>query len=87
MIRRLLFATSLVLVCAAPLIAQGVTVSGTVVDETGARVPGAVVTLAGPNVRATSTTDAAGEYRFTDIASGNYEISVMASGFASARPA
>jgi outer membrane receptor for ferrienterochelin and colicins len=85
MIRRLLVAASLVLVCTAPLLGQGVTVSGTVLDETGARVPGAAVTLVGPNVRATSTTDATGEYRFTGIAPGTYEISVVASGFASGR--
>jgi outer membrane receptor for ferrienterochelin and colicins len=85
MIRRVLLAASLLFVCAAPLMAQGVSVSGTVLDETGARVPGAVVTLIGANTRATNTTDAAGEYRFTGVAPGTYEISVMASGFAAGR--
>jgi outer membrane receptor protein involved in Fe transport len=85
MIRPLALAGSLLLVCTTTLAAQGVTVSGTVVDETGARVPGAAVTLSGPSGRATSTTDATGEYRFTGIAPGEYEITVAASGFASGR--
>jgi outer membrane receptor for ferrienterochelin and colicins len=85
MICRLVLAGSLLLVCTTTLAAQGVTVSGTVVDETGARVPGAAVTLSGPGGRATSTTDATGEYRFTGIAPGEYEITVAATSFASGR--
>ena len=84
---RLMFAAGLLLGWSSTVLAQGVPVSGNVVDESGASVPGAVVTLAGPNGRATSTTDATGQYRFTAVQSGEYEISVLASGFATGRRA
>jgi outer membrane receptor for ferrienterochelin and colicins len=76
--------TSLVfLASVAPAMAQGVVVSGTVVDESGARVPGATVTLTGPPGRETRVTNAAGEYQFVSVVPGDYQVSAASSGFAS----
>jgi outer membrane receptor for ferrienterochelin and colicins len=85
MTQRLLLMAFLLFVCTTALIAQSVIVTGTVVDETGGRVPGAAVTMIGANGRAFGTTDSNGEYRFTDIEPGDYEISVMVMGFAPGR--
>jgi iron complex outermembrane receptor protein len=72
------------LVCAAPAVAQTSVVTGTVVDESGAAVPGATVTLSSPSMREVTTTDLTGEYRFANIAAGTYQISVLLVGFAPA---
>jgi outer membrane receptor protein involved in Fe transport len=59
-------------------------VSGTISDETGAVLPGAVVTLSGPALQGsrTATTDAQGKYRFVNIPAGdNYRITATLSGF------
>jgi outer membrane receptor protein involved in Fe transport len=81
MIRRLLV---ILLVLYAPsAFAQGTTVSGTVADPSGARVPGATVTLTATKVLDLRITDTAGEYRFVDIPPGDYEIVVTLPGFAS----
>ena len=64
--------------------AQTGSVSGTVVDESGAGVPGATVTLSGASLRETSVTGLTGEYRFATVAPGTYEISVLLVGFAPA---
>ena len=85
MTRRMLFVALLFLACASPVMAQGVAVSGTVVDETGARVPGATVTLSGANRRETRATDMSGEYRFTDVPPGSYEVTAASSGFSSGK--
>src|SRR5687768_1904809 len=82
---RMLVLAFVFLLSASPSFAQGVIVSGTVVDESGALVPGATVTLAMGNLRDTRTTDAAGEYRFRDVAPGEYEVSAMSPGFSSDR--
>lgn len=83
---RLLLPAFLWLACTTQVFAQGVTVSGTVVDESGGRVPGATVLLTGP-VRDARVTDSAGEYRFARVPPGDYEIVASTSGFASARTA
>jgi outer membrane receptor protein involved in Fe transport len=83
--KRMLAVWCLVLTCMQPVFAQSATVSGTVTDSTGARVPGATVTLSGPNRRETKITDRNGDYRFDDVPGGTYEISVLATGFATAR--
>ena len=83
---RLLLPAFLLLACTTQVFAQGANVSGTVVDESGARVPGATVMLTGP-VRDTRVTDSTGEYRFARIPPGDYEIVASTSGFASARTA
>jgi len=62
-------------------------IQGIVTDPSGAAVAQAKVTLQNldTHVTATTTTDAAGGYRFLSLAPGNYQISVEATGFSSAR--
>jgi len=48
-------------------------------------VPGASVTLTGPNVRATTYSDGGGAYRFASLVAGTYAIDITLSGFAPAR--
>ena len=62
-------------------------VEGTVTDPSGAAVTGAEVTLrhVDTGLVRSQQTDAAGFYRFPLLPLGNYELSVSASGFASAR--
>jgi outer membrane receptor protein involved in Fe transport len=62
--------------------AQTGSVSGTVVDESGGVVPGATVTLTGQATRETTITGPAGEYRFSNLAAGTYQLAVSLSGFA-----
>jgi outer membrane receptor protein involved in Fe transport len=64
--------------------AQTSTVSGTVIDPSGAVVPGATVTLAGQAGTSSTTTGAQGDYVFRDVASGTFRITVTLSGFAPA---
>ena len=58
------------------------TLAGAVLDPLGARVPGAAVTLLGEaGLAGAGTTDAAGEYEFTNLAPGRYQVVATASGF------
>lgn len=63
------------------------TVIGVVSDPTGAVVPGATVTVtdAATGTPHTTTTNDQGRYVFTNIAPGNYNISVTKSGFSAAK--
>jgi iron complex outermembrane receptor protein len=61
--------------------AQTGMVSGTVVDESGGVVPGATVTLTGAGTRQTTISGSKGEYRFANLASGTYELTISLSGF------
>ena len=56
---------------------------GTVVDQTGAAVPGAAVeiTNTATGVKSTTTTNMSGEYRFNNILVGNYDIKIARAGF------
>src|SRR5688572_30801496 len=77
------FAWTLVLtfVMASAAFAQQLSLSGTVRDTTGA-VPGATVTLASAGAQiGTTTTDKSGNYRFTGLAAGSYELTVTMRGF------
>jgi outer membrane receptor protein involved in Fe transport len=67
---------------AAMAAAQNVNVSGTVNDESGLPVPGATVTLAGGSVHHTTTTSGEGQYVFTNVPAGTYEVTVTLAGFA-----
>ena len=60
-------------------------IKGTVTDHTGGVVPGAIVTLSIGDVRRSVTTGAGGDYRFTAVAPGKYELSVLMPGFAVAK--
>jgi hypothetical protein len=60
------------------------TIAGTVMDQSGDPVADATVTLYGPTLPGGSNalqTDAAGAFRFTDLAAGNYRIGASKSGF------
>jgi iron complex outermembrane receptor protein len=81
MIGRLFLTVGVLLTLATPALAQGASVSGTVVDQSGAVVPGAAVTLSGPNVRENRTSGSSGAYRFDNVPAGTYEISVLLVGF------
>jgi len=64
--------------------AAAVAVEGTVKDGVGLAVAGAIVTLetaAGAEQR-TTTTDQAGAFHFGDVATGSYNVTVAAGGFA-----
>jgi hypothetical protein len=59
--------------------------SGTVTDQTGAAIPGAKLTLSSESTsfKTSLVTDASGEYNFTDVAPGTYDLNVIATGFQS----
>ena len=82
----LLFSTGLPLAAAA----QGVgAIGGTVVDASGAVLPGATVTLANPGTiggNQTTVSDERGTYRFTRLVPGRYEVRAELQGFRSAVP-
>ena len=77
-------AVCLVVAAAVSAHAQTARVTGTVVDEQGAGVPGATVQLAGPSGRALSTTTTGGAYEFSNVAAGTYEVTATIVGFAPA---
>jgi outer membrane receptor protein involved in Fe transport len=54
------------------------------VDQSGGRVPGAIVTLFGLDARRSVTTGVSGDFRFTRVSPGTYEVAVLMSGFAPA---
>lgn len=64
-------------------------VQGTVEDQSGAAIPGAVVTLTntGTNIKADTKSDASGVYRFVSLAPGSYVVSASKKGFAETRTA
>src|SRR5438552_15837775 len=70
-----------VVASAVPAAAQNATLSGTVVDESGAGVPGATVQLAGPGGNTSTTSGPKGEYSFRDLARGTYRVTATLSGF------
>jgi outer membrane receptor protein involved in Fe transport len=67
-----------------PADAQTTNVSGTVVDQSGASLPGATVALVGPAHDATTTSGARGDYAFRNVPSGTYRVTITLSGFAPA---
>ncbi len=60
------------------------TISGTVSDASGARIPGATVKVEGAAFVRTATTDSDGFYRMLQVPPGVYKVGVTASNFASA---
>ena len=72
----------LVLVAASLAVAQETTggVAGTVSNDVGSSIEGAVVEAAGPMGRVSTTTDAAGKYRFPRLALGDYSVIVSLDG-------
>ena len=85
---RLLALANLVLVCAAPALAQSTSaLQGQVFDSSGAVLPGATITLRNQSraVVLSARTDAEGRYRLSAIPVGPYEVIAAASGFGSER--
>ncbi len=77
---------SLALLClAGPASAQRVTgtVAGSVKDDSGAVLPGATITIKGPNIvgTQTTTTNEHGLYRFAALPPGSYDLSFALTGF------
>ena len=69
----------LVLCGAVSSLAQNSILRGVVTDESGAVVPNATVTLAGPDgVEKTATTGGGGAYVFAGLAAGNYTVQASA---------
>src|SRR2546421_456703 len=80
---RLLFALGMALALAAPAQAQTGSLSGTIIDESGAVIPGATVTLAGPT-HASTVSGSRGEYSFKNLPEGNYQLTATLVGFSQA---
>jgi len=86
-LRYLLALAILTLMVFAPVtsFAQSVSgdVVGTVIDATGAVVPNAAVTAENPatGIRTNTTSGSSGDYRFTNLPIGKYNILVSAAGF------
>ncbi|HTG86981.1 MAG TPA: carboxypeptidase regulatory-like domain-containing protein, partial [Pyrinomonadaceae bacterium] len=80
-----ILALLLLTLCLTVAMGQGTTsrVTGTVIDEKGAVVPGAVVTLTNEATQSTLTTETAsgGTYTFDSIQVGKYTVSVEKQGF------
>src|SRR5258706_1701769 len=81
---RWLIAAFLVLTFSAEARAQTAQVAGTVVDGTGAGVPGATVSLAGGSSRQFATSGQDGAYTFSNVTSGTYKLTVSLVGFSQA---
>lgn len=60
---------------------QSGSISGRVADESDAVLPGAVVTLTGPDATFTFTTGSDGQYRFLNLPPGTYALTVELQGF------
>jgi hypothetical protein len=82
---KVVLALSFVFVAVYPTRGQSTfgSVVGTVHDSTGAIVPGATVTLTnnGTTAKRTATSDASGNYAFSNIEVGTYSLSIVAAGF------
>src|SRR5688572_15735252 len=61
----------------------GSVVSGSVLDESGATLPGASVNLSGPGVNRFQTTGADGTFTFNSVPAGSYKLTVSLGGFRS----
>ncbi len=83
--RRVCVLFVVVMLCAAAAGAQtaGVTLAGTVTDETGASLPGATVTVtnATTGLSRTATSDAAGRYTVLGLTPGTYDLRVELQAF------
>lgn len=84
MLRRVLV-TLLALLIATSAYAQTGSVSGSVADTTAGRIPGATIELVGEGARQTTQSDGDGQYTFTNVPRGTYDVTVSLVGFAQAR--
>lgn len=87
LVRLSLWALCVLVVAAAPMLAQSdldkATVSGTVRDASGAVTPGATVTVTSTAtaMQRSTVTDAAGLYRIAALPPGSYDVRIELSGF------
>jgi hypothetical protein len=81
--KRMSFMLALLIALAAPALAQiqGGSINGTIKDEQGGVLPGVTVTAQGLDATHTFVTEAAGEYRFLNLAPGPYKITATLPGF------
>jgi Ca-activated chloride channel family protein len=81
---RMVAAVVAVLVSVSLLVAQSTfgTLSGTITDTTGAPLAGVALELSGPDLRSTVTDDR-GEFSFTQLPAGNYQVLAKLPGFSS----
>ncbi len=68
----------------APAAAQDGEIAGRVTDETGAVLPGATVTLSGPDEVRVTLSDGNGNYAFPAVPAGAYSVTAALSGFSDA---
>jgi Carboxypeptidase regulatory-like domain/TonB dependent receptor-like, beta-barrel len=83
-LRRVGVAAAFLSVLAVPLLAQTTgRIVGTVVDSTGAPMPGVVVTVTSPSLQGaqSTTTTATGEFRVLALPPGTYELKAVLQGF------
>ena len=81
---RLIVASAVLLVLAAlPLVAQpsGSSLTGSVVDESGAALPGVTVTINGPGGAKHQITGGDGRFSFAGVAPGTYTLTAALPGF------
>jgi hypothetical protein len=82
---RLILALGLV---ALPSLSQAITLHGQVTDETGAVIPGAIVTLTGADgVPRAAVSTREGTYSFNNLPAGNYTVNASSPGLALRQPA
>ena len=84
MTRSMLLVVGAVCALATPALAQTGSMAGTVVDDTGAVLPGATVVLDGPSESTMGATGDAGAYRFENLSPGTYRLAVFLPGFSEA---
>ena len=75
---------SVFLISPLPAAAQTGQITGAVADETGAVLPGATVTVSGPDGSRVTYADGNGEFALADVAAGTYSIAVSLTGFSQA---
>jgi hypothetical protein len=81
-IRFYIFLFAILLCSVLPLLAQTSSLRGLVKDESGALIPGAAVTAAGPSSKPLSTVSAAdGSYVLKGLVDGKYQVEATYSGF------
>ena len=81
--KRVFFVSLVMLTMCAALMAQGPgSIRGQVLDQSGASVPKASVTISGPNNAVkVATTDNDGNYAIAGVPAGKYTIRIIAAGF------
>src|SRR5258706_10749130 len=85
LLRRNSLCIAAVIIASLPLAAQqtSATLLGTVVDPSGAAVPGVTVTASNiaTNIKRETKTDQAGNYSLPYLPAGNYQVNVSHEGF------